>query len=90
MWCFFFPITNVKAHDPQLSWKYPVGLLTTMNRDEWAVAREELIAAHSVNAGVFFLSCGCLFQEITFFVESIAAIDSAIMVLCLDDEEPQT
>ena len=82
---------SIQAHDPQLSWKYPVGLLTTMDRwfaskvspyvlythcfrrrDEWAVAREELVAAHPVNA------------------ESIAAIDSAIMVLCLDDEEPQT
>ena len=64
--------SDYEALDPQLSWKYPVGVLTTMDRDKWAATREDLIAHHPGNA------------------ESVSAIDSAIMLLCLDDDEPQS
>ena len=59
---------DYESLDPQSSWKYPVGVLTTLNRDVWAAARIELVALNP---------------------ETVATIDSAILVLCLDDDEPQ-
>ena len=64
-------VADYEALDPQLSWKYPVGVLTTMERNRWAEERERLLA-DPVNA------------------DSLSAIESAILVVCLDDDEPHT
>lgn len=51
------------------AWKYPVGCLTSLPRDEWAKARQALEADRANS-------------------ETLGAIDSALLVVALDDEEP--
>ena len=46
---------------------HPLGYLTSLDRDKWAMLREEVQVLNS---------------------DQLAAVDSAMFVLCLDDSEP--